>query len=64
MVIICPVILSLLPPYTNKLAQKLFFSLLAFSTLAIDWDSGTRRLLFDEQEAQVVVCSFHKYSMC
>lgn len=59
----CPVTVSLLPPYTNKLATKVFL-LLAFSTLAIDWDSDTRRLLFDEQEAQVVVCSFHKYSVC
>uniref|UniRef100_A0A803YC32 Ubiquitin carboxyl-terminal hydrolase n=1 Tax=Meleagris gallopavo TaxID=9103 RepID=A0A803YC32_MELGA len=47
----CPVIVSVLPPSTSKLATKVFL-LLAFSTLAIDWDSDTRRLLFDEQEAQ------------
>lgn len=38
--------------------------LVAFSALAIDWDSDTRRLLFDEQEAQVVVCSICKQSVC
>lgn len=42
------------------LCNKYFFFLVAFSAVAIDWDSETRRLLYDEQEAQVVVCSFHK----
>lgn len=42
----------------------IFVFLVAFSALAIDWDSDTRRLLLDEQEAQVVVCSVHKQSVC
>lgn len=46
--------------FSSHLCNKCFFFLVAFSALAIDWDSDTRRLLFDEQEAQVVVCSFHK----
>lgn len=46
--------------FSSYLCNKCFFFLVAFSALAIDWDSDTRRLLFDEQEAQVVVCSFHK----
>lgn len=44
-------------------AINISFFLVAFSAVAIDWDSETRRLLYDEQEAQVVVCSFHK-SLC
>ncbi|NXD79917.1 UBP4 hydrolase, partial [Halcyon senegalensis] len=39
------------PPLPLQLCNKYFF-LAAFSALAIDWDSDTRRLLFDEQEAQ------------
>lgn len=42
------------------LCNKCFFFLVAFAAVAIDWDSETRRLLYDEQEAQVVVGSFHK----
>lgn len=42
------------------LRNKCSFFLVAFSVLAVDWDSDTRRLLFDEQEAQVVVYSFLK----
>ncbi|NXU60290.1 UBP4 hydrolase, partial [Horornis vulcanius] len=34
------------------LCNKYFFFLVAFSAVAIDWDSETRRLLYDEQEAQ------------
>lgn len=36
----------------NSIVEGKLLKLSAFSTLAIDWDSGTRRLLFDEQEAQ------------
>ncbi|NXY45788.1 UBP4 hydrolase, partial [Ceuthmochares aereus] len=35
-----------------QLCNKCFLFLAAFSAIAIDWDSDTRRLLFDEQEAQ------------
>ncbi|NXG38708.1 UBP4 hydrolase, partial [Dromaius novaehollandiae] len=45
------VILFLPPPYNFTTNISLFF-LVAFSTLAIDWDSDMRRLLFDEQESQ------------
>uniref|UniRef100_A0A8B9NQ04 Ubiquitin carboxyl-terminal hydrolase n=1 Tax=Accipiter nisus TaxID=211598 RepID=A0A8B9NQ04_9AVES len=38
--------------FSSYLCNKCFFFLVAFSALAIDWDSDTRRLLFDEQEAQ------------
>uniref|UniRef100_A0A8C3LG08 Ubiquitin carboxyl-terminal hydrolase 4 n=1 Tax=Chrysolophus pictus TaxID=9089 RepID=A0A8C3LG08_CHRPC len=36
----------------NSIVEGKLLKLNAFSTLAIDWDSDTRRLLFDEQEAQ------------
>ncbi|NXC49352.1 UBP4 hydrolase, partial [Penelope pileata] len=36
----------------NSIVEGKILKLNAFSTLAIDWDSETRRLLFDEQEAQ------------
>ncbi|XP_065605504.1 ubiquitin carboxyl-terminal hydrolase 4 [Cyrtonyx montezumae] len=36
----------------NSIVEGKILKLNAFSTLAIDWDSDTRRLLFDEQEAQ------------
>ncbi|KAF1503515.1 Ubiquitin carboxyl-terminal hydrolase 4, partial [Megadyptes antipodes antipodes] len=38
--------------FSLHICNKCFFFLVAFSVLAIDWDSDTRRLLFDEQEAQ------------
>ncbi|NXA01757.1 UBP4 hydrolase, partial [Nesospiza acunhae] len=34
------------------LCNKYFLFFVAFSAVAIDWDSETRRLLYDEQEAQ------------
>ncbi|NXL64371.1 UBP4 hydrolase, partial [Chordeiles acutipennis] len=40
------------PSFSLNLCNKCFFFLVAYSALAIDWDSDTRRLLFDEQEAQ------------
>ncbi|OXB78629.1 UNVERIFIED_CONTAM: hypothetical protein H355_002594 [Colinus virginianus] len=36
----------------NSIVEGKILKLNAFSTLAVDWDSDTRRLLFDEQEAQ------------
>ncbi|XP_072731674.1 ubiquitin carboxyl-terminal hydrolase 4 isoform X2 [Ciconia boyciana] len=36
----------------NSIVEGKILKLNAFSALAIDWDSDTRRLLFDEQEAQ------------
>ncbi|NWI13996.1 UBP4 hydrolase, partial [Crypturellus soui] len=36
----------------NSIVEGKLLKLNAFSTLAIDWDSDMRRLLFDEQEAQ------------
>uniref|UniRef100_A0A8B9T127 Ubiquitin carboxyl-terminal hydrolase n=1 Tax=Anas platyrhynchos TaxID=8839 RepID=A0A8B9T127_ANAPL len=42
----------------NSIVEGKILKLNAFSTLAIDWDSDTRRLLFDEQEAQ----AFEKHS--
>ncbi|XP_009991770.1 PREDICTED: ubiquitin carboxyl-terminal hydrolase 4 [Chaetura pelagica] len=36
----------------NSIVEGKVLKLNAFSALAIDWDSETRRLLFDEQEAQ------------
>ncbi|KFQ25939.1 Ubiquitin carboxyl-terminal hydrolase 4, partial [Merops nubicus] len=36
----------------NSLVEGKILKLNAFSALAVDWDSDTRRLLFDEQEAQ------------
>ncbi|NXK46864.1 UBP4 hydrolase, partial [Chauna torquata] len=36
----------------NSIVEGRILKLNAFSTLAIDWDSDMRRLLFDEQEAQ------------
>ncbi|XP_054072623.1 ubiquitin carboxyl-terminal hydrolase 4 isoform X3 [Rissa tridactyla] len=36
----------------NTIVEGKILKLNAFSALAIDWDSDTRRLLFDEQEAQ------------
>ncbi|NXA33364.1 UBP4 hydrolase, partial [Eudromia elegans] len=36
----------------NSLVEGKILKLNAFSTLAIDWDSDMRRLLFDEQESQ------------
>ncbi|XP_010191436.1 PREDICTED: ubiquitin carboxyl-terminal hydrolase 4, partial [Mesitornis unicolor] len=36
----------------NSIVEGKVLKLNAFSALAIDWDSDTRRLLFDEQEAQ------------
>ncbi|XP_030357254.1 ubiquitin carboxyl-terminal hydrolase 4 isoform X3 [Strigops habroptila] len=36
----------------NSIVEGKTLKLNAFSALAIDWDSDTRRLLFDEQEAQ------------
>ncbi|KAM6325660.1 ubiquitin carboxyl-terminal hydrolase 4 isoform 2-T2 [Podargus strigoides] len=36
----------------NSIVEGKILKLNAFSVLAIDWDSDTRRLLFDEQEAQ------------
>lgn len=48
------------PFFFLQLCNKCFVFLVAFSALAIDWDSETRRLLFDEHEAQVVICSFPK----
>ncbi|XP_032050129.1 ubiquitin carboxyl-terminal hydrolase 4 [Aythya fuligula] len=42
----------------NSIVEGRILKLNAFSTLAIDWDSDTRRLLFDEQEAQ----AFEKHS--
>ncbi|XP_048813987.1 ubiquitin carboxyl-terminal hydrolase 4 [Lagopus muta] len=41
----------------NSIVEGKLLKLNAFSTLAIDWDSDTRRLLFDEQEAQA--CEKH-----
>ncbi|NXX77179.1 UBP4 hydrolase, partial [Urocolius indicus] len=38
--------------FSLHLCTKCFFFLVAFSAVAIDWDSDTRRLLYDEQEAQ------------
>ncbi|KAK2534350.1 Usp4 [Columba guinea] len=36
----------------NSVVEGKILKLNAFSVLAVDWDSDTRRLLFDEQEAQ------------
>uniref|UniRef100_A0A8C3KYD7 Ubiquitin carboxyl-terminal hydrolase n=1 Tax=Calidris pygmaea TaxID=425635 RepID=A0A8C3KYD7_9CHAR len=36
----------------NSIVEGKILKVNAFSALAIDWDSDTRRLLFDEQEAQ------------
>ncbi|XP_075289205.1 ubiquitin carboxyl-terminal hydrolase 4 isoform X2 [Opisthocomus hoazin] len=36
----------------NSIVEGKMLKLNAFSALAIDWDSDTRRLLYDEQEAQ------------
>uniref|UniRef100_A0A8B9GDF1 Ubiquitin carboxyl-terminal hydrolase n=1 Tax=Amazona collaria TaxID=241587 RepID=A0A8B9GDF1_9PSIT len=36
----------------NSIVEGKILKLNAFSALAVDWDSDTRRLLFDEQEAQ------------
>ncbi|OXB53531.1 hypothetical protein ASZ78_016180 [Callipepla squamata] len=36
----------------NSIVEGKILKLNAFSTLAVDWDSDARRLLFDEQEAQ------------
>ncbi|XP_053932080.1 ubiquitin carboxyl-terminal hydrolase 4 isoform X2 [Cuculus canorus] len=36
----------------NSIVEGKILKLNAFSAVAIDWDSDTRRLLFDEQEAQ------------
>ncbi|XP_014814915.1 PREDICTED: ubiquitin carboxyl-terminal hydrolase 4 isoform X3 [Calidris pugnax] len=36
----------------NSIVEGKLLKVNAFSALAIDWDSDTRRLLFDEQEAQ------------
>ncbi|CAM9355137.1 unnamed protein product [Bubo scandiacus] len=36
----------------NSIVEGKILKLNAFSALALDWDSDTRRLLFDEQEAQ------------
>ncbi|NWV01188.1 UBP4 hydrolase, partial [Upupa epops] len=36
----------------NSIVEGKILKLNAFSTIAIDWDPDTRRLLFDEQEAQ------------
>ncbi|XP_010086020.1 PREDICTED: ubiquitin carboxyl-terminal hydrolase 4, partial [Pterocles gutturalis] len=36
----------------NSIVEGKLLKLNAFSALAVDWDSDTRRLLFDEQEAQ------------
>ncbi|KAM6062119.1 ubiquitin carboxyl-terminal hydrolase 4 isoform 3-T3 [Chlamydotis macqueenii] len=38
----------------NSIVEGKILKLNAFSALAMDWDSDTRRLLFDEQEAQIV----------
>uniref|UniRef100_A0A669QJB2 Ubiquitin carboxyl-terminal hydrolase n=1 Tax=Phasianus colchicus TaxID=9054 RepID=A0A669QJB2_PHACC len=46
-----PLLMSV-PKHKLTVDHLYVFLLLAFSTLAIDWDSDTRRLLFDEQEAQ------------
>ncbi|NWX91968.1 UBP4 hydrolase, partial [Nothoprocta pentlandii] len=38
----------------NSIVEGKMLKLNAFSTLAVDWDFDTRRLLFDEQESQAI----------